>query len=506
MDIVRLVQKFFLYGEKDAVQYQDQTISYRTLFNNIMTLASGLHYFGFKPGEFIAVYLENSFDFIYVFYAGFLNGLTVLPISSSQRANEVKRILYTTGCKQMITSPNCYAKIKDHGFADDVLENVVLVDESRDSLSWAKDMIGNNKELVLTNYLYKFDSQRGALMFFTSGSTGKPKGVLHNYNFVINVGPFFERNFHYCREDKVIITMTLGYVVGAVMQMMSGLYVGATLLLEKAFDAKRILDAIANDNITTAFITPSQLSDVLQMAEEGDYIDNQLNAFYAGGNLVSIDLIERFMAIFQKPITQVWGMTECLNAMRNDNKVPEKRGALGRPFAETHVCVINEREEEANIGEVGELCIKTPMIFQGYYKDEETTEKSMICGFLKTGDLVYRDEDDYIWFQGRKKNIIVCDASNVSPEEVEQALSEYCGIAKSCVFGKADLKEGEVPVAVIEAEKHFIALQEIQTSLEGKLAYYKIPRDLYFVSHFPSLTSGKVDIKKLKAMVLNNTR
>lgn len=501
MDIVRLVQKFFLYGDREAIKWQDQTIDYRTLFNHILKLASGFHYFGLKPGEFLAIYLDNSPDFIYAFYAGFLNGVTVLPISDCLGQDEIKRIIYTTGCKHMLTTPHLFAKIKENPFFDEALENVILIDEDRNSLSWSNEMIGSNKELVLTNYTYHFDNLSGALMYFTSGSTGKPKGVLHNYEFILKVGTFYERNFGYSQADKIFITMTLGYVVGSVMQVMSGLYVGATLVLDKNFEPERMLEAIVNDDITSAFITPCQLSDLLTLAKHGHYSSNSIRAFYSGGNSVSIELIERFHEIFNKPVTQVWGMTECLNAMKNDNVLPDKRGALGKPFPETHVVIINSRGEEVDIGEVGELCVKTPMIFQGYYKDEETTEKSMLCGFLKTGDLVYRDVDDYIWFKGRKKHIIVCGASNVSPEEVEQALAEYCGLSKTCVFGKRDVRKGEVPVVVLEEKEQSIQLEEVQKSLEGKIADYKVPCELYYVPQFPTLSSGKIDIKKIKEML-----
>lgn len=194
-------------------------------------------------------------------------------------------------------------------------------------------------------------------------------------------------------------------------------------------------------------------------------------------------------------------MTECLLSIINDGG-KEKYGAMGRTLPAINVEIVDENHKPVLAGVTGELLIKSPLMFSGYLKDKETTKRSFYNDYLCTGDLAHTDVDGFIWFDGRKKYLIISNASNVSPEEVELAITEYCHIEKVCVVGKPHSVLGETPVAIIEGEKDSFTLSSMNKILEGKLANYKLPTELYILSRFPLTVSGKIDTKRLEKLVL----
>jgi hypothetical protein len=165
----------------------------------------------------------------------------------------------------------------------------------------------------------------------------------------------------------------------------------------------------------------------------------------------------------------------------------------------TQVCVVNERGDDVMPTEIGEIWVRSPMMMEGYWNDTALTRKVMHNGWVKTGDLGRYDEDGYLWFMGRKKDVIIRGGSNVSPLEVESALSEHPAVAESCVIGVPDAQWGQVVHAhVVLQPGQEVTSEALREFLRGRLAEYMVPEKFQFIEHMPVKGPGKIDRELLK--------
>lgn len=339
-----------------------------------------------------------------------------------------------------------------------------------------------------------------AFIFFTSGSTGRPKGVTHSietFGWLIASGI---ESLAFTPLDVVLPGSSLSHV-GALALSLTGLAAGSRVLIARSFDGDELLPLLREDRPTFLCMLPAALFGLVR--DHGATHDDfrSLRLCVSGGDKVSAELEREFTELAGFPIEEGYGMTEIGFATLNPVGGLNKIGSVGVMSAGFAASIRSENGAELPTGAEGRLWIKAPSNMVGYWNNPEATAATLRDGWLDTGDVMRIDEDGYLWFCGRKKQIIIHDGSNISPQEVEEALLEHPAVASAGVVGIHNLVHGENVRAYItlrpDAERP--TSQELIQFARQRIGY-KAPEEIVFLPEMPLNATGKVDRVTLKEM------
>ncbi|MGE4605777.1 MAG: fatty acid--CoA ligase family protein, partial [Myxococcota bacterium] len=338
-----------------------------------------------------------------------------------------------------------------------------------------------------------------AAIFFTSGTTGPPKGVTHSFE---SLGWLFASLIgasELSSEDVLLPGSSLSHM-GAFMFSFGALAVGAPVVVPRSFDADELLPLLREYRPTVLNVLPSPLFRLVRDhgASHGDF--TSLRLVRAAGDKVSIELEREFTELAGFPIDEGYGMTEVgIAALSPPSSV--RPGSLGRPVPGFSFSIRNEKGNEVASGEEGRVWIRSRSCMVGYWNKPQATREAMRDGWLDTGDLMRADEEGYLWFRGRRKQIIIHDGSNICPQEVEEALLEHPALSGAAVVGVHDLLHGEDVRAYVSFRKEAEppTAQELIQFARARVGY-KAPEEIVVLDAIPMNVTGKVDRARIKNM------
>jgi fatty-acyl-CoA synthase len=345
-----------------------------------------------------------------------------------------------------------------------------------------------------------FDSEAPALIIYTSGTTGRPKGALLSHRMLTWNSINTSVGWDITSEDVTTVNAPLFHTGGFNVLTLPLLHVGATVVMMRGFDAEEALRCIERHGCTIFFGVPTMFQMMLESArfEATDF--SSLRYFISGGAPCPVPLIEAYQ---KKGVTftQGYGLTEvgpnCFKLSLED--AVHKAGSIGFPTFHSEARIVDEKGRDVQSGEVGELILKGGHVCSGYWRNAEATRAAMSDGWFYTGDLARQDEDGYFYIVGRAKDMIISGGENIYPAEVEAVLHSHPSVASAALVGLPDAKWGETPVAaVVLRNGSSPTADEILEFCSGRLARYKIPRRVFFLSEFPLLASGKVFKRALR--------
>ena len=469
---------------KVALICEGESVTYRELDSRVTALARWLLDQGLRPGDRVAIHWLNSIPAVQVFMACFRAGLIVVPINARLKPLEVAYILEHARPGIYFCQPelSAIAVEAQSGLAAQPRFCTALPapDESR------------------PDNLPEVDADRPALILYTSGTTARPKGVVHTH-----------RSIHACAKltefvdlgesDTVLLMTSVMHASGVFVQMVPGLIVGATIVLIPAFQAAAVLDAAERHNCTWSAALPTMLQFVLE-EQAARPRRTGFRTFIAGGDTVPLALHERFQQLFGMPVLELFGMTESVPTCSN-LKNARRPGSIGRLLGSVEARIVGLTGRDLSDGEIGEMAVRSPGNFIGYWNDPVETAAALESGWLMTGDLVRRDGDGYFWFEGRKKQIIVRGGANISPQEVEEALYQHPAVLEAGVIGLPDPVYGERVVAFVTLRPgKVVAEQELREFAQKRLSDHKVPERIEFLEALPKGPTGKVQRRALKEM------
>jgi long-chain acyl-CoA synthetase len=280
------------------------------------------------------------------------------------------------------------------------------------------------------------------------------------------------------------------------------LYEGSPMVLLPKFEPAAALDAIARFGCTTAGGLPTM---ILSLVEEQTRTPRQvatLRSVIAGGDVVSPTLQDRFAELFGTELLEIYAMTEVCGMSAN---IPGacRRGSMGAALEGVDVRVVDLDGRDVAQGETGEILVRSSALCIGYWNDPQATRAAMGSGWLHTGDLGARDGDGFIWFKGRKKEVIIHAGSNISPQEVEEALYKHPAVLEAGVIGVPDPVTIErVAAFIVLRENHAVNADDLCAFARRHIADYKAPEEIHFLKELPKNPVGKVQRRALKEMLL----
>ncbi len=333
-----------------------------------------------------------------------------------------------------------------------------------------------------------------ALIVYTSGTTGRAKGaMLRHANLEANCDALAAA-FRWTADDRLVHALPLFHVHGLCVGLHGALMSGCETFLLPRFEATTVLAALARERATLFLGVPTMYSRLLECADARPFALPAMRLFVCGSAPLPPALARRFRAAFGHELLERYGMTETLITLAQPYEGPRRPGTVGLPVAGVEVRIVDAAGKDVQNGTEGELLVRGPCVGPGYWRDAAATEAAWASGWVRTGDLARRDpRDGQIAIAGRARELIISGAYKVPPREVEEVLAEHPDVAEAAVFGLPDADLGEaVAAAVVLRPGAAPDAAALTAFCRERLASYKKPRSIRFVTSLPRNAMGKV--------------
>jgi acyl-CoA synthetase (AMP-forming)/AMP-acid ligase II len=351
-----------------------------------------------------------------------------------------------------------------------------------------------------------------ALLSYTSGTTGQPKGVMASqeafgYSHLCGV---LEPALAWRDDDIMLMSMPNFHLAGSWVSI-AALYHGATLSILGAFEPAAFLEVLRRDRPTIAPLVPAAIQFLLNLPNVGPQDFSSLRTVMYFGSPIGVETATRAIKVFGCEFHQFYGATEAwfISILRHDQHfsgTPGRLSSCGMPLPLTSVRIVDKSQNEAPLGVVGEVYVRSPMMFAGYWNRTEATAEVLRDGWYRTGDLARRDEQGFIYLVDRAKDMIISGGENIYSTEVEQALQKLPGVQMCAVVGLPDEKWGERVVAAIVCDPAANLSQDrVIAHCHALIARYKAPKQIEFVDALPLTPTGKVKKGALRAQLSDRT-
>jgi fatty-acyl-CoA synthase len=474
--------------ERVAIDHAGGLMTYAELDGRSEGLAAGFLVAGLRRGDRVATLTGNSAEHVVVFFACAKAGLTLLPLNWRLSAVELAYQLDDAGPALLLVEPGLEAAGADAVSAAARAPRMLALggDEQRE--------LEPGRPAVPPAPVEDDDA---LLLVYTSGTTGKPKGALltHANSFWTNLG--FDLATGVSGDDVVLQVLPQFHCGGWNVQPLLAWWKGATVVLERGFDAARCLELIAGKGVTSMMGVPAVYQFMAQEPGFGAADLSSLGRAVVGGAPMPEALLETWQARGVE-IVQGYGLTEAapnVLCLPPEDAV-RKQGWAGRPYPFVDVAL---RDPDAGLltdgPATGELVVRGPNVFAGYWGNPEATEAAFFDGWLLTGDVAERDAEGYYRICGRVKDMYISGGENVYPAEVEGVLHAHAAVADAAVVGVPDERWGEAGVAFVvlePGEAAGIGAEELRAWCTARLAKYKVPREVRFVEVLPRSAMNKV--------------
>ncbi|MBJ3778104.1 class I adenylate-forming enzyme family protein [Acuticoccus mangrovi] len=509
-----LIEQAERYGDIEALVGAGQRYTYASLWQRVRAFAKGLSTLGIGRGSRVAILMGNEPEWIIADLAICTLGGTMVAVNTWVTTRELAYILKHSDADGLVFADRFlkYDYVAMLGEIEPFAENVprlkTLIHHGArgygDSIPF-DEIFERGRDVpdsVIDDAVAASLPDDIVYLLYTSGSTSTPKGVqIQNYGLIENMWALGNR-MHVVPGDRLWLAVSLYWGLGCENALFNLLTHAGCVVLQSAFEPGEALRLIEEERCTLFYGTANMAQ---AMVEHPDFANRDTSSLRSGGTVGSPDQIARVIQLGAKEICHIYGLTETYgNCNVSDGRLdpPDKRHAsVGRPL-EGVVQRIVDRDtgEPVRTGEVGEVQVKR-FVMCGYYKDEEKNREAYTeDGWFRTGDLGFYDEDGYLYFRGRIKEMIKTGGINVAPAEVEERLMAIPGIKLAYVVGVPDAVRDEVIGAVIIPEPGTTPDQTaISTRLKAELAAYKMPRRYCFIAErdLPLTTTGKVHKTKL---------
>jgi malonyl-CoA/methylmalonyl-CoA synthetase len=434
--------------EQIALEFEGREFTFGELEVRSNRVAHYLLHRGFAPGDRLCVYLANCVEMIDLYLACVKLGVIFVPINILYRDREITHILTDAEPRE---------------FINDV--STLTLDASA---------------FVSTRPTARLNGDSPAGIIYTSGTTGVAKGaVLSHNNFASNAVNLLAC-WRITTEDRLLLALPLFHVHGLGNGLHCWLMSGCRLRLLERFEHQKAAAIFLEYRPTIFFGVPTIYVRLLEMDPE---IAKSMRLFVSGSAPLPAQVMEEFCQKFGHTILERYGMSETLMNLSNPYEGERRPGTVGFPLPGISARIVD-----------GEIQLRGPNVFLGYWKREEATQAAFVDGWFKTGDIATVSEDGYYTLCGRRSDLIISGGFNIYPREIEEFLTEHPAVVEAAVVARQDRVRGEVPVAyVVRTGGAGVELgAELEELCRKSLASFKVPREFIFIEKLPRNAMGKV--------------
>ena len=467
--------KPFLYATD-----RDKGISFDHLDKQVRLMSSQWEQVGIQQGDHVGLLMINFPLTIIQLLVAIRYRVVFVPLNVRLTVDEIDFQLRQANCNWILPygSADMLAELRDRGHQIAPLDTVK---PSKNSLDLANTINLNNPLAII----------------HTSGTSGQPKGAVLTYNNIYQSAMASAYQIGVMPDDRWLCVLPLFHVGGLSIILRSLLYGTAVDLMPK-FDIDEVNHVLTHRLITLVSLVPTMLSRLLDARTEA--WNPKLRLVLLGGGVPSPELVARCVEE-GIPLATTYGLSEASSqvATATLEQVIQKPASVGKPLMFTQIHVIDDKGEELQPDEIGEIIVKSPTVMQGYYNNPEATAKVIRDGWLYTGDMGYKDDEGDLFIVQRRSDLIVTGGENVYPVEVENVIRQHPDIKEVVVVGLDDVEWGQRVAGAVQLEEGAnLSPEDVIQFARVHLAGYKIPREIRFVSDFPMTGSGKIQRNEVK--------
>ncbi|MCL6516322.1 long-chain fatty acid--CoA ligase [Alicyclobacillus sp.] len=505
-----------------AVLYFDEVITFGELNDRADRLAARLAAWGVGPGDRVGLYLQNDPAFLIAQYAAWKRGAIVVPLNPMFKEKELLYHLTDAGVTVLVALDSLYTEAVHRVAAEAGVKYTVMAggpapgaDGAGETAGWTGVRAGDGGPAVVrlseilreeaphTDVRVLVRPDDVAYLIYTSGTTGQPKGAMNLHRNVAYNARVYQAWMEIGSSDVILGIAPLFHVTGIVGHIALSACTGAPLVLFHRFDPAVALHMLRRWRPTMTVGAITAYIALLNHPDSRREDFSSMRRCYSGGAPIPERVVEQFEEAFGVYIHNIYGLTETnspSHAVPFGRRAPvdAESGALSIgvpvPGCDAKVVSLDDPHTEVPPGELGELALRGPMVFAGYWNRPEATAQSFCDGYFLTGDVVRRDEDGWFYVVDRKKDVIIASGFKVWPREVEDVLYQHPAVREAAVVGVPDAYRGETVKAFVALKPGFegtVSPEELVAFCRDRMAVYKYPRQVEILPELPKTATGK---------------
>ncbi len=483
--------------------------------------AASIRSLGIRRGDRVVLLLPNSPQFVVAYYGLLKAGAVIVPLNPLSAERELEFYLTDSGAEAAITIPLFLNKVASLR-GKTPLKHIVY-SRLADFLPFPLNLVQGFREQILMRGLHgaalvdfkellkqalrpdwypePVQPDEMAVLIYSGGTTGVAKGImLSHFNFVANAHQIIAWG-HLTDEQGILAVLPLFHGFGMSVTMNAAVLAGGEIILVPRFNAKQVAKTIQKYKpcffigVPTMFVQLSNLPDIHR------YDFSSLQGIFVGAAPLTKAIKDDFEKKTGGRMIEGYGLTEAvMGIMANPYQGTHKVGSIGIPFPDVDVKIVSlDNGHDLGPGELGEIVLRSPTVMLGYYKNAEETQKTIVDGWLYTGDIGYLDEDGYFYITDRKKDLIIIGGFNVFPREIDELIYQHPKVKEGITVGLPDPRKGErIKVYIVLKEGETATPEEFIAYFKERLTPYKVPSEVEFRTELPKSMIGKILRRALK--------
>jgi long-chain acyl-CoA synthetase len=484
-------------------------------------LAESLGSLGVRKGDRVVLLLPNSPQFLIAFYGILKAGAVVVPLNPLYTEPELEFHLTDSGAETAITIPLFLSKLTSLKGKTPLKH--IICSRLADFLPWPLNLLQGfrersimrgidrrgwvefkellNKRLGSDWHPKEVDPEAMAVLIYSGGTTGVAKGImLSHFNFVANAHQAIAWG-HLTDEQGVLAVLPLFHGFGMSVTMNGAVLAGGEIILVPRFNAKQVAKTIQKYKPSFLIGVPAMFVQLSNLPDIHRYDFSSLQGIFVGAAPLTQAIKNGFEAKLKVTskrgggMIEGYGLTEAVTAiMANPYKGMHKLGSIGIPFSDVDVKIVSlDDSRDLPAGELGEIVLRSPSVMMGYYKNPEETQRTIVDGWLYTGDIGYADEAGYFYITDRKKDLIIVGGFNVFPREIDEIIYQHPKVKEGVSVGLPDPRKGErIKVYIVLEDGETATPEEIIAYFRERLTPYKVPTEVEFRTELPKSMIGKI--------------
>jgi len=470
--------------EKIAVRCRDRELTYSELYRLTDSLGTALRSAGIGRDDHVTVMLPNIPEFVISYMAVIGIGAVVTPVNPSFTSHELRHIL-TDSDSQCLIIEHENREVYEAIRAECPQKAVITTGPGGDFTQWVSSQ---GRGIVEER-----DPDDVAVMVYSSGLTGYSMGAMLTQGNLLHQSDLLRLCMDGDENDTTLAIIPCFHTFSATGNMLTMLRLGGTVHLMKKLDFRELRHVLIEGGITTISAVPTLFYGLVHHPNLNDIEYSAMRTLVSGGSALSAEIYDAFRGRFHAEIRQGYGITEASPVCSVNRKhAPIKPASIGLPVPGVEARIVDDSGNSLDPNESGNILFKGPNIMKGYYKHPMETAEILQGGWLHTGDIGYMDEDGYLFITGFKKDMIITSGFNVYSREVTGVLNSLAGITDSAIVGEPDLMRGAVIKAFVVRSDPSVTEEDVKRFARRRLASYKTPRKVVFVSEIHRDEKGRI--------------
>ena len=495
-----------MYPHDTAFQCNELSLTFSVFNTRVNKLAHGLLSLGLNKGDHCALMMNNRTEFFESWFAILKAGLVVVRLNARDDMHTHRHILRHSESSAIIISDNFQSEMSTIKNTIPHLKYCIAINANTGEFVDYEGLLSNQS---FNEPNIEVDPDDLNCIRYTSGTTGKPKGVAMTHRAAeAGLHNFFMNLDRLITPDDIMLNVApLSHA--ARLLAFPYYYRGAKNIILERFQVRKVLETIQKERVSVIFLIPTMINRILDDVDLTDYDVSSLKRIFYGTSPINPKRLKRAIDYFGPIFRQNYGMAEANMPLISllpsqhindrDDECFDRLSSVGRPALNVEVKIVDEKMNEVQRGQVGEIAIRSGSAMEGYWKNKKATNEILRKGWLLTGDLARMDSEGYIFIVDRKKDVIISGGFNIYPKEIEAVISAHPAIKEVAVIGVPDEQWGEaVKAFIVPQDDQTVQLEEIIEICKTKLAGYKKPKFIKIVERFEKNATGKIIKKNLQ--------